>query len=492
MNHNGNSNHSDKPEMVIENFIGGVFYPVKNHLDSFDPSIGKVWAKIPDSGNDEVHQAVQAAKAAFPEWSSKTPEERSQMLYKIADTLESHLEELAQMESRDQGKPVSLARAVDIPRAIYNFRFFASAILHSTNSSSILEKVGAVNYTMRQPVGVAGLISPWNLPLYLLTFKIAPCIATGNTCVCKPSEMTSVTSWRLAQIMNEAGLPHGVVNFVFGYGHKAGQALVEHPEVPLLSFTGGTAAAQNIIRSSAPNCKKLSLELGGKNPAIVFDDINLDECVQTCIRSSFANQGEICLCSSRIYVQENLFDKFIDKFVAETKKITVGAPDDPNTKMGALISHQHHNKVKGYVEIAKKDGGIVMCGEEELILPEKNKNGYFMRPTVIANVPDSSASMQEEIFGPVVCVSSFKTEEEAIRRANDVKYGLAACVWTNDVGRTHRVAQKLQAGTVWTNCWMVRDLNMPFGGMKASGMGREGAKESIEYYTESKCICVKH
>ncbi|XP_022088838.1 aldehyde dehydrogenase family 8 member A1-like [Acanthaster planci] len=480
-------------ETVVENFIGGEFIGTKSHLDSYDPSTGEVWARIPDSGEAEIEQAVKAAKGAFPGWSSTPVEERSRIMQKIADIVELHLPELAKVESRDQGKPVSLATQVDIPRVVLNFRFFSTVILHTNNSSTMLDKVNAINYTTHAPVGVAGLISPWNLPLYLLTFKVAPCIAFGNTCVCKPSEMTSVTAWILAKLLNEAGLPPGVVNFVFGTGPHAGQALVQHPDVPLISFTGGTATAEHIIKTSAPYCKKLSLELGGKNPGVVFEDADFENCVQTCVRSSFANQGEICLCTSRIFVQETIFDKFVERFVQETRKLKVGPPQEPSSNMGALISKEHLQKVKGYVAIASQDGGTVLCGEgkEILDLPEKNKNGYFMRPTVIVNVPDNSRSMQEEIFGPVTCINSFKTEEEAIERANSVKYGLAACLWTQDVSKAHRVGQKLQAGTVWTNCWLVRDLNMPFGGTKASGIGREGATSSREFYTDEKTICIK-
>ncbi|XP_038051835.1 2-aminomuconic semialdehyde dehydrogenase-like [Patiria miniata] len=480
-------------EIVVENFIGGEFLRTESYLDSYDPSTGEVWARIPDSGEAEIERAVQAAKSAFPGWSSTPAEERSRIMQRIADIVESRLQEFAEAESRDQGKPVSLATRVDIPRLMHNFRFFSTSILHMTNSSTLLDKAGAVNYTTQTPVGVAGLISPWNLPVYLLSFKIAPCIAFGNTCICKPSEMTSVTAWMLAKVFNDAGVPPGVINIVFGTGPRAGQALVKHPDVPLISFTGGTATAEHIIKTSAPFCKKLSLELGGKNPGVVFEDADFENCVQTCVRSSFANQGEICLCTSRIFVQDTIFDKFVERFVQETRKLKVGPPQEASSNLGALISKEHLQKVKGYVAIASQDGGTVLCGQEKetLELPEKNKNGYFMRPTVIVNVPDDTRSMQEEIFGPVTCINSFKSEEEAIQRANNVKFGLSACLWTQDVSRAHRVGQKLQAGTVWTNCWLVRDLNLPFGGTKASGIGREGATSSREFFTEEKTICIK-
>ncbi|KAM7119197.1 2-aminomuconic semialdehyde dehydrogenase isoform 3-T3 [Ciconia maguari] len=429
-----------KALLVLENFIGGKFVPCSSYIDSYNPSTGDVYCKVPDSGKEEVDAAVKAAKDAFPIWSSKSPLERSQILNKLADLIEHDLEAFAQAESKDQGKTITFARTVDIPRAVYNFRFFASSILHHTTECTEMAIMGCVHYTSRAPVGVAGLISPWNLPLYLLTWKIAPAIACGNTVVAKPSEMTSVTAWMMCKLLEKAGVPHGVVNVVFGMGAKAGEALVCHPDVPLISFTGSTVTAQRITEKSAPHCKRLSLELGGKNPAIVFDDADLTQCIPTTLRSSFANQ------------------------------------------------------VRSYVKKAQAEGARVLCGEgvDSLALPTGNQKGYFMLPTVIAEVKDESCCMQEEIFGPVTCVVAFDTEEEVIKRANSVKYGLAATVWSSNVGRVHRVAQRLQSGLVWTNCWLVRDLNLPFGGMKASGIGREGAKDSYEFFTEVKTITIKH
>ncbi|XP_010154306.1 PREDICTED: aldehyde dehydrogenase family 8 member A1 isoform X3 [Eurypyga helias] len=429
-----------KALLVLENFIGGKFVPCSCYIDSYNPSTGDVYCRVPDSGKEEVEAAVRAAKDAFPIWSSKSPLERSQILNKLADLIEHDLEAFAQAESKDQGKTITFARTVDIPRAVYNFRFFASSILHHTTECTEMATMGCVHYTSRTPVGVAGLISPWNLPLYLLTWKIAPAIACGNTVVAKPSEMTSVTAWMMCKLLEKAGVPHGVVNVVFGTGAKAGEALVSHPDVPLISFTGSTLTAQRITEKSAPYCKRLSLELGGKNPAIIFDDADLAQCIPTTLRSSFANQ------------------------------------------------------VRSYVKKAQGEGAKVLCGEgvDSLALPTGNQKGYFMLPTVIAEVKDESCCMQEEIFGPVTCVVAFDTEEEVIERANSVKYGLSATVWSSNVGRVHRVAQRLQAGLVWTNCWLVRDLNLPFGGMKASGIGREGAKDSYEFFTEVKTITIKH
>ncbi|KAL4661009.1 aldehyde dehydrogenase family 8 member A1-like [Arapaima gigas] len=480
--------------LVLQNYIGGEFVPCSRHIDSYDPSAGEVYCHVPDSGQDEVELAVNAAKEAFPLWASRSPADRARVLYKLADLIEAHLEEFAQAESRDQGKTVKFARTVDIPRAAYNFRFFASSILHHTTECSQMAHVGCVSYTVRCPVGVAGLISPWNLPLYLLTWKIAPAIAAGNTVVAKPSEMTSVTAWMMCKLLKEADVPPGVVNVVFGTGPRAGDALVSHPEVPLISFTGSTATARLITERSAPYCKKLSLELGGKNPAIVFKDADLEECVATTVRSSFSNQGEICLCTSRVFVERSLYPEFLRKFVAAARLWKTGCPSDLSSSNGALISKEHLEKVRSYIKLALSEGAVVHCGEgvDQLTLPQHNKNGYFMAATVITGAADESRCMQEEIFGPVAFVTPFDSEEEAVRRANGVRYGLSAVVWSRDVGRVHRVAQQLQAGLVWTNCWLVRDLNLPFGGMKSSGVGREGGRDSYHFFTEVKTITVKH
>ncbi|KAM4902579.1 2-aminomuconic semialdehyde dehydrogenase isoform 3-T3 [Sylvia borin] len=433
-----------KALLVLENFIGGRFVPCSSYVDSYNPSTGDVYCRVPDSGKEEVEAAVKAAKDAFPTWSSKSPLERSQILNKLADLIEHDLEAFAQAESKDQGKTITFARTVDIPRAVHNFRFFASSILHHVTECTEMPAMGCVHYTSRAPVGV--------------------------------------------------GVPPGVVNVVFGTGAKAGEALVCHPDVPLISFTGSTLTAQRITEKSAPHCKRLSLELGGKNPAIIFDDADLSQCIPTTVRSSFANQGEICLCTSRIFVQRGIYSEFVKRFVAEAKKWKTGNPSDPTIDVGALISKEHLEKVRSYVKKAQAEGARVLCGEgvDPLALPPGNQKGYFMLPTVIAEVKDESCCMQEEIFGPVTCVVAFDTEEEVIQRANGVKYGLAATVWSGNVGRVHRVAHRLQSGLVWTNCWLVRDLNLPFGGMKASGIGREGAKDSYEFFTEVKTITIKH
>ncbi|KAL6077357.1 Aldehyde dehydrogenase 8 member A1 [Balamuthia mandrillaris] len=475
----------------LDNFIGGQFVPPAQgkYLDSFNPSTGEVFCLVPDSQEEDVQAAVACAKGAFPGWAKDwSTERRAALLHKVADLIEARLEEFARAESQDQGKPVGLARAVDIPRAVSNFRFFASAILSHEEMSTTIE--GAVNYTVREPVGVAGLISPWNLPLYLLTWKVAPALAVGNTVVAKPSELTSVTAWMLAKVMVDAGVPDGVCNFVFGRGPTAGAALVRHPDVPLISFTGGTATAEQIIKDSAPHYKKLSLELGGKNPNIIFADADLTQCVPTSIRSSFANQGEICLCGSRIFVQRPIYEEFKEKFIQETEKLVVGDPKDPKTNLGALISKEHLAKVQYYIELAKEEGGAIEAGGQPPSVDGELSGGYFLRPTVITGLPPTCRVQQEEIFGPVVTITPFDSEEEVIEMANGVRYGLSASLWTENVKRAHRVGQALKAGTVWVNTWLKRDLRVPFGGMKHSGVGREGGTHSLDFYSEQKTICI--
>eukprot|EP00002_Diphylleia_rotans_P004308 TRINITY_DN1312_c0_g1_i1.p1 TRINITY_DN1312_c0_g1~~TRINITY_DN1312_c0_g1_i1.p1 ORF type:complete len:490 (-),score=108.87 TRINITY_DN1312_c0_g1_i1:148-1617(-) len=475
----------------LTNFIGGRFVaPLDgNYLESLNPATAKPFLLVPDSDANDVELAAKAALDAFPEWSEATKEVRAGLLLRVADILESRLQQFAEAESQDQGKPVHVAKTVDIPRAVYNFRYFARKILNHVEMATDMNGT-AINYSLSVPVGVGGLISPWNLPLYLLTWKIAPAIAVGNTVVCKPSEFTSHTAWMLCDVLNEAGIPPGVVNIVFGYGHKVGQAIVTHPQIPLVSFTGGTATAEHIIKSSAPLYKKVSLELGGKNPLIVFPDADMKICIPTTVRASFSNQGEICLCASRILVHESIIDEFVQRFVEETRKLKVGDPRDPTSNLGPLVSKPHFDKVRSYVEIAQKEGGKIETGGDSPVLGGDLADGYFLNPTIITGLTPSCRTMQEEIFGPIVSVVPFKTEQEAIEIANGVKYGLAASIWTESVSRAHRVARKVQAGTIWVNCWMVRDLHVPFGGMKASGVGREGGDYSIEFYTEQKNVCV--
>ena len=479
--------------MKLANFIGGAYMAPENgsYLDSTNPATGKVENQVPRSCAADVERAVCAAEAAFPGWASTSASERAAMLYRIADGLERRLEAFAEAESRDQGKPVSLARNVDIPRAVANFRFFAGAILHHEDQATSMDG-DALNYSHRKPVGVAGLISPWNLPMYLMTWKIAPAIACGNTCVVKPSELTSLTAYMFGEVLQEAGLPAGVCNIVFGLGSEAGAVLVSHPRVPLISFTGGTKTAQTIVCDAAPYFKKMSLELGGKNANIIFDDANLDICIPTTVRSSFTNQGEVCLCGSRIFVQRGVYDTFLERFVEGVRKIKVGDPHAPDTDMGAINSKAHWEKVTSYVALAREEGGEIVCGGDVPKLSAELSGGYFLNPTVITGLTPSCRVMNEEIFGPVVTVTPFDTEEEVIAYANQTIYGLSATIWSTNVDRAHLVAQAMHAGIIWVNTWMMRDLRTPFGGMKASGVGREGGKHSIDFYTEVQNICIKH
>ncbi|KAI6648933.1 Aldehyde dehydrogenase family 8 member A1-like [Oopsacas minuta] len=483
------------PNNKLTNYINGKFSPADNYIDSENPATAQNIFQLPDSNKTEVLAAVESAKTAFLSWSRTPPAKRCKYLLKIADLIEENFEIFVQAESQDQGKTLTTARTIDIPRVLLNFRAFAVTTPDKLETSFHQPETNSINYSLRSPRGVVALISPWNLPLYLLSFKIAPVLAAGCTIVAKPSEMTSWTAWLLARVMEAAGLPPGVCNIVFGRGPTTGMEILRNPCVSAVSFTGSTATGEIVARESAPFHRKLSLELGGKNAGIIFNDVNMEKCLLIMLRSSYANQGEVCLCTSRIYVQEDVFDSFVSKFVDCVKNLVIGPPDDPNSSLGALISQQHWNKVAGYVELAKKEGANILCGHTKDPLPEmpeKNRKGYFMLPTVITKVTDDSRLMKEEIFGPVVCISSFKTEDEVIARANNVKYGLCASIWTENVGRVHRMARDLDVGTVWVNCWLVRALNMPFGGVKDSGVGREGLNHSYEFFTDEKTVCIQH
>jgi aminomuconate-semialdehyde/2-hydroxymuconate-6-semialdehyde dehydrogenase len=473
--------------MQLANFIGGEQTSPRSGtwLDDVNPATEEVIAQIPDSDGKDVDDAVAAAKAAFPSWSGTASAERSRLLLKLADLVEANLEELARTESIDNGKTISLARRLDIPRAVLNFRFFATAILHQSSAAHVTDGT-ALNYTLRQPLGVVGLISPWNLPLYLLSWKIAPAVASGNTCVAKPSELTPLTAHRLGELVNEAGIPPGVINIVHGLGGKAGRALTCHDDVAAISFTGGTVTGAAVAANAAPRFKKLSLELGGKNPNLIFADADLDDAIATTVRSSFWNQGEICLCGSRIFVERSIHDEFVERFAAATGKLRIGDPLDEATDIGALISAAHLEKVTGYIELAKKEGGTIVTGGRRV-----ERRGYFVEPTVVTGLGCDCRVLQDEIFGPVVTVTPFDGDDEAIAFANSTRYGLSATVWTSNLKRAHRVAAALDAGTVWINCWLLRDLRVPFGGMKESGVGREGGFESLEFFTEAKNVCVK-
>ncbi|GAA4812526.1 aldehyde dehydrogenase [Litoribaculum gwangyangense] len=479
--------------MNIQNFINGQFVnPIQDDwLDNYCPANGEVYGKLPNSSAEDVEQAYQSAKSAFPGWSQTTLEERSRILIKISELLEANLQRFAEAESKDNGKPISLAKSIDIPRAASNFRFFGNAITQFASESH--ESIGqdAINYTLRQPIGVVGCISPWNLPLYLFTWKIAPAIAAGNCVVAKPSEVTPMTAFLLGDICNEAGLPKGVLNIVHGLGSTTGQAIIEHPEIKAISFTGGTETGAHIAKIAAPMFKKLSLELGGKNPNIIFADCNYDNMLETTINSSFANQGQICLCGSRLFIESPIYAKFKKDFVERVKKLKVGHPSDNSTDIGALVSKPHLEKILSYIEVAKKENGKILCGGNQVEV-KGFENGYYLEPTVIEIETDDCRINQEEVFGPVVTIMPFNTEEEVLQMANKVKYGLSATIWTNDLKRTMRITNQIEAGIVWVNTWMLRDLRTPFGGMKASGVGREGGFEALRFFTEAKNVCIKY
>jgi aminomuconate-semialdehyde/2-hydroxymuconate-6-semialdehyde dehydrogenase len=476
----------------ILNYIGGeLVEPISgNYLDNLEPATGKIYSQIPDSNNEDVEAAVAAAKEAQQGWTAMPAEDRSALLMKVADLIDRDLEQLAKAESIDNGKPIALARAVDIPRASANFRFYAAAIINFSSAAHVTPDKG-VNYTVRQPVGIAGCISPWNLPLYLFTWKIAPALATGNTVVAKPSEITPMTAYLLSKICIEAGLPTGVLNIVHGLGPKVGEAIVSHQDIPAISFTGGTATGARIASITAPMFKKLSLELGGKNPNIIFDDCDFDEALSTTLRSSFANQGQICLCGSRIYVQKGIYDRFLAAFVEKVKQMQVGDPLAESTKTGAVVSAAHQQKVLSYIKLAEEEGGKIATGGQQVKLDGRCAEGYFIQPTIITGLEANCRTNQEEIFGPVVTIQPFETEDEVIELANGTNYGLSATIWTENLKRAHRVAGNLKSGIVWVNCWLVRDLRTPFGGVKQSGVGREGGDDALKFFTEAKNICIK-
>ena len=476
----------------LENYINGELVASEsgNYLDDYNPAIGEVYALIPDSDEKDVENAARAAEAAGPEWSAKTPAERYDILTTVSKLIERDLDSLAEAESIDNGKPKSLAKAIDIPRAVSNFKFYATAAMHFASESHQM-KGQAINYTLRQPIGTVGCISPWNLPLYLFTWKIAPALAAGNCVVAKPSEITPMTAYLLSQLCIEAGLPKGVLNIVHGLGTKAGAAIVQHEKIKAISFTGGTKTGEWIAREAAPKFKKLSLELGGKNPNIIFADCDYEAMLETTVRSSFANQGQICLCGSRIFVERSIYEQFLNDFAERVQNLKIGDPLDDSTNIGAVVSQDHMNKILSYIKLAGEEGGKIVVGGNRFKPNGRCANGYFVKPTIIENLPHDCRTNQEEIFGPVVSVQPFDTEEEVLKYANSTRYGLSATVWTENLNRAHRVAEKLESGIVWINTWLLRDLRTPFGGVKDSGMGREGGFEALRFFTEEKNVCVK-
>lgn len=471
---------------IITNYINGKQVAPKDekYLDNINPATGEVYSQVPKSSIADTEQAIEAAKVAFSSWSKKTKEERAQYLEQIATEIEKNLEAFARAESIDNGKPVSLARAVDIPRAIENFRYFASEIKNPLDDCFSDEGRG-LNSVHYYPLGVVACISPWNLPLYLFSWKVAPALAAGCTVIAKPSEVTPMTAFMLSEICENI-LPPGVLNIVHGLGGDVGETLSSHPDILALSFTGSTMTGQRISEAAAPSMKRLHLEMGGKNPNIIFSDCDFEKALETTLKSTFANQGQICLCGSRIYVEENIYEKFKDAFVLKVKALKQGDPLLPETQQGAVVSRAHFDKVMSAIEQAKSEGGKVLTGGHSL-----ESSGYFIAPTLIEGVSENSKTNQDEIFGPVATIASFKTEEEVIKKANCTKYGLAGTVWTKDREKALRVAHQIDSGIIWINCWLVRDLRTPFGGMKESGRGREGGKYILKFFSRVKNICIE-
>jgi aminomuconate-semialdehyde/2-hydroxymuconate-6-semialdehyde dehydrogenase len=480
--------------LEIVNYIDGRLQPPADEqwLDLYEPATGRKYGRVADSGAADLDRAVDAAQRARAGWRGAGPEARARWLHALADLVEARAGQLASAESADTGKPLALARTVDIPRVAANLRFFAAAATQFASESHPMGDAG-INFTLREPLGIVGCISPWNLPLYLLTWKIAPALAAGNCVLAKPSELAPVTAGLFAELCIEAGLPPGVLNILHGRGAGIGQLLVEHPQVKAVSFTGGTRTGASIAQAMAPSFRKLSLELGGKNPTIVFADCEFERTVETVMRAAFTNQGQVCMCGSRILVEAPLYDRFRDALVRRVRSLRVGDPLDPDTDQGALISAAHQRKVLDYVALARAEGGRLLCGGEPVSPPgERCTDGWFVAPALFEQLPADCRSNQEEIFGPVASLMPFEDEDEAITLANCVPYGLAASVWSRDIGRCHRVAARVEAGVVWVNCWMVRDLRTPLGGAKQSGLGREGGFEAMRFFTEPKNVCVSY
>lgn len=475
----------------IENYIAGKFIgPLSGKfIDNVNPATGEIYGQIPDSNEKDVELAVTFAQKAFTEWAATAAETRFKILNKIASLIDENIEALALAETNDNGKPLWLSKKVDIYRAAANFRFFATGLMHFASESHAMENK-ALNYTLRQPVGIVGCISPWNLPLYLFTWKIAPALAAGNCVIAKPSEVTPVTAFLFGKICKEAGLPDGVLNIVHGTGPICGEAIVMHPQIKAISFTGSTRAGERIASIAAPMFKKLSLELGGKNPNIIFADCNWDKMMRTTVQSSFSNQGQICLCGSRILIEASVYEKFKTEFADKAKQLTIGDPLE-NNKQGAIVSKNHFEKILNCIETAKKEGGTIILGGNAIKPAGRCSNGYFIKPTIIENLGPGSKTNTEEIFGPVVTLQPFTTIEEALQLANATEYGLAATVWTQDISKANLMAAKIEAGIVWVNCWLLRDLRTPFGGIKNSGVGREGGWEALKFFTEAKNVCIE-
>lgn len=475
----------------IENFIGGRFTSQADaYLPNYEPATGKIYSEFPESSTADLDAAIEAARHAYPRWSALSAEKRAHYLFRIADAIDEHREELAQAESQDCGKPIQFARTVDIPRAAANMRFFAHAITQFASEAH--PGTDAIHYTLRDPIGTFVCISPWNLPLYLLTWKLAPALATGNCAIAKPSELTPMTAFRFAKLCADVGLPEGVLSVLHGTGPKIGAALCAHQGIKGVTFTGGTKTGAHIASVVAPQFKKMSLELGGKNANLIFANCDFEAAVAHAVKAGFSNQGQICLCGSRILVEQSIYHKFKDAFVARVRALRPTDPQNSESEMGALISKSHLDKVMGYIALAKSEGGRVLCGGETVSVAGRCAEGYFMQPTILEGLDQSCRVIQEEIFGPVVTLQPFTDEDDAIKMANGVPYGLAATVWSNDIKQCHRMAKRLETGIVWVNTWMLRDLRTPFGGIKQSGVGREGGLEALRFFTEPKNVCIAY
>jgi aminomuconate-semialdehyde/2-hydroxymuconate-6-semialdehyde dehydrogenase len=477
----------------ILNFIGNRHQqPISGEwLDVTEPATGKIYARLAASGRPDIEAAYQSACAAWPAWSGLEADQRAACLNRIADVLEQNLDDFAIAESRDTGKPVDLARSVDIPRAVANFRFFAAAASQFSSESHAMGR-HAINYTLRQPLGVVGCISPWNLPIYLLSWKVAPALACGNTVIAKPSEVTPLTASMLGDICIEAGLPDGVLNIIHGEGALAGSSLVQHPHLKALSFTGSTQTGAAIASATADRFTKLSLEMGGKNPTLVFADCDLEKVADQVIRSSFSNQGQICLCGSRILIEQQIYEKFRDMLLKRVRSLRIGDPATEGTQQGAVVSRAHFEKILTCLDQAVLDGGEILCGGKPFEAEGRCKHGWFIEPTLIEGLDNNCRTNQEEIFGPVATLQSFSTDEDALALANASEYGLACSIWSNDLKRCHRLAERLNCGIVWINCWLQRDLRTPFGGVRNSGLGREGGLEAMRFFTEPKNVCIEY
>ena len=479
--------------IYIKNYINGALLEPKNNnfINVYNPSVGKVYASCPNSCKNDLNLAIDSAKKAFPDWSNLTSEHRSKYLFKIAALLKKELKEFSKSETLDNGKPITLSENLDIPRSIENLNFFGTLINNLESEIFPMERLG-INYTLKQPLGIVGTISPWNLPLYLFTWKIAPALATGNCVIAKPSEITPLTAYMFSKICIKAKLPKGVLNILHGEGSKIGHESVKHPDIKAISFTGGTPTGKKIAKECSNTFKKLNLEMGGKNPVIIFDDCNYSEMMDSIVKSSFLNQGQICLAGSRIYIQKKIYNKFKKDFIERVEKIKVGDPFDQRSNQGAIVSEDHFNKIKHYIKIAKKENTKILIGGNKASVNGHCSNGWFFEPTIIENFDDNSVVNKDEIFGPVVTLNCFKSEQEVLKMANNSDYGLASIIWTEDMEKAQRIAGLIESGIVWINCWLERDLRTPFGGIKNSGYGKEGGKYALDFFTEQKNVCIKY